>query len=192
LSIAEYIAIAGVCATFFASLITWLIMKRQFASKRLSYTYIVQPIIKSDAPDLARDLKVFYRGEELPQPALLSIEITNTGHTAIEDAEVIIQLPGATYLIPGYFVEIPAGYQMLWSIERTDAEECIIKFKHINPKQIARARFLMDEIPKGEPQIVCPMPNVECTKANTITLGIVPEIIVQMVAPQILGGIRLR
>ena len=118
--------------------------------------------------------------------------ITNTGHVAIEDAEVVIQLPGAAYLIPGYFVDVPAGYQMLWNIERTNTEECTIKFKHINPKQVARARFLMGEMPKGEPQIICPMPNVECIKASSATLGLVPEIIIQMVAPQILGGIRLK
>ncbi len=192
MSNAEYIAIAGVFATLLGSLITWLVMKRQFASKKLSYTYTIEPIVRSNDPDLARDLKVFYRGEELPQPTLLSVEITNTGHVAIEDAEVVIQLPGATYLIPGYFVDIPTGYLMLWDIERTDAEECTIKFKHINPKQVARARFLMDEMPKGEPKIVCPMPNVECTKASIATLGVVSEIIVQIVAPQILGGIRLK
>ena len=189
---AEYIAIAGVFATVLGALVTWQVMKRQFASKRLSYTYTMEPIVRSDDPDLARDLKVFYQGEELPQPTLLSLEITNTGHAAIENAEVVVQLPGATYLIPGYFVDIPAGYLMLWDIERTDAEECTIKFKHINPKQVARVRLLMDEMPKGEPRISCPMPNVECTKASIATLGIVAEVIVQVVAPQILGAIRLK
>jgi hypothetical protein len=188
----EYIAIAGVFATVLGALVTWLVMKRQFASKKLSYTYTIEPIVRSNDPDLARDLKVFYQGEELPEPTLLSIEITNTGHTAIENAEVVVQLPGATYLIPGYFVDIPAGYLMLWDIERTDAEECTIKFKHINPKQVARIRLLMDEMPKGEPQIVCPMPNVECTKTSIATLGLVAQIIVEAVAPQVLGAIRLR
>jgi hypothetical protein len=189
---AEYIAIAGVFATVLGALITWLVMKRQFASKKLSYIYITQPIVRSDDSDLARDLKVFYRGEELLQPTLLSVEITNTGHVAIEDAEVVIRLPGAAYLISGYFVDVPAGYQMLWSIDRTNAEECTVKFKHINPKQIARVRFLMNEMPKCEPQIICPMPNVECIKASNATLALVPELIIQTVAPQILGGIRLK
>lgn len=152
----------------------------------------MEPIVRSDDPDLARDLKVFYQGEELPQPTLLSLEIANTGHTAIENAEVVVQLPGATYLMPGYFVDIPAGYLMLWVIERTDAEECTIKFKHINPKQVARVRLLMDEMPKGEPQIVCPMPNVECTKTSLATLGVVAEIAIQLVAPQVLGTLRLK
>lgn len=188
----EYIAIAGVFATALGALVMWLVMKRQFASKKLSYSYTIEPIVRSDDPDLARDLKVFYQGEELPQPTLLSLEITNTGHAAIENAEVIVQLPGATYLIPGHFVDIPAGYLMLWDIERTDAEECTIRFKHINPKQVARIRLLMDEMPNGEPRIACPMANVECTKTSLATLGIAAEVIVQAVAPQLLGAIRLK
>lgn len=174
------------------ALVTWLVMKRQFASKKLSYSYTMEAIVRSDDPDLARDLKVFYQGEELPQPTLLSLEITNTGYTAIEKAEVVVKLPGATYLMPGYFVDIPAGYLMLWNIERTDAEECTIKLEHINPKQVARVRLLMDEMPNGEPQIACPMPNVECTKTSLATLGVVAEIAIQLVAPQLISTLRLK
>jgi hypothetical protein len=139
----------------------------------------------SDA-DLSRDLRVLYKGEELPEPALLSLTISNTGQTAIENAEIIVQLPGPTYLIPGDFLDIPPGYLMLWGIERTDAEECTIRFKHINPGQVARVRLLMDEVPKGEPRISCPMPNVECVRGNPVTLSLVGEIVVNVVAPQLL------
>lgn len=165
-------------------------MKRQFASKKLTYSYSIESIVKSTDPDLARDLKVFYQGNELAAPTLLSVEITNTGLAAIENAEVVIQLPGTTYLIPGYFVDVPAGYLMLWDIEQTDAEECTIKFKHINPKQTAKVRLLMDEIPKGEPRIACPMPNVEISRANLATLGVVAQFVVSVAAPQILGVAR--
>lgn len=192
MGLTEYIAIAGVAATVLASFVTWLVMKRQFTSKRLTYSYTVESIVKSADPDLARDLKVFYKGEELPEPALLSVEITNTGLTAIENAEFVIQLPGTTYLLPGYFVDIPAGYLMLWDITQTDAEECTIKFKHINPKQTAKVRLLMDEMPKGDPRFACPMPNVECIKASLATLGVAAELVVSLVAPQILGLARLR
>ena len=188
----QYIAIAGVFATVLGSLITWLIMKRQFSNKKLSYSYTIEPIVRSDDPDLSQDLKVLYQGEELPNPTLLSLEITNTGHVAIENCKVVVELPDTTYLIPGYFVDIPAGYLFLWDIERTDAEECTIKFKHINPKQTARVRLLMDEMPKGEPKISCPMPNVECRKTSLATLGVVAEFIVQVFAPQLLGLNRLK
>ena len=188
----EYIAIAGVVASLASALVTWLVMKKQFASKKLSYSYTVEPILSKTDPGLAGDLKVYYKGEELPEPTLMTLKIMNTGLAAIENAEVVVQLSGATYLIPGYFVEIPPGYLTLWDIERTDAEECTIRFKHINPKQIARVRLLMDEKPKGEPLLSCPIPNVEFTKAGNAKLGVFAEFVVAAVAPQLLGLIRPR
>jgi hypothetical protein len=182
----EYIALAGVIATVLGALVTWLVMKRQFASKRISYTYQVEPLLRTPDAHLSHDLKVTFKGEELPEPALLSLTISNTGHTAIENAEVVVQLPGATYLIPGYFLEVPPGYLHLWDIERTDAEECTIRFQHINPGQIARVRLLMDEVPKGPPEIACPMPNVQCVPGRPVTLGLVAEVVVKAVAPQLL------
>jgi hypothetical protein len=152
------------------SLVTWLVMKRHFSSKRLTYSFEIEPLLKSADPDLARELKVSFRGDELPQPALLSVEISNTGYTAIEKAHVIVQLPGATYLIPGYFIDIPSGYEGLWEIERTDAEECTIRFDHINPGQIAKVRLLMDEVPSGPPRISCPMPNVQCVRGKVVSI----------------------
>jgi hypothetical protein len=189
---ADYIAIASVAATLFGALVTWLVMKRQFASKKLSYSYAIEPIIRSNDPALARDLKISYKDEELRAPTLLSVEIANVGQTAIENAEIVVALPGATYLIPGYFVDLPPGYSTLWRIDRTDAEECTIRFRHINPKQVARARFLMDEMPEGEPTIYCPMANVECTKASLAKLGVVAELILKHVAPQFITLMRLK
>lgn len=187
----EYIAIASVLAAVLGVLVTWLVMKRQFASKKLTYSYEIEPIVQSADPDLARDLKVFYKGGELPEPALLSLVISNTGLTAIENATVIVELPGTTYLIPGYFADVPAGYAALWDIERTNAEECAIKFKHINPGHVARVRLLMDELPKAEPLVSCPMPNVECVRASPVTVGIVAKTIVEVVAPQLLRSLRI-
>jgi hypothetical protein len=183
---------ASVLASALGAFATWLVMRRQFASKKLSYSFTIEPILRSNEPDLARDLKVYYRGEELPDPTVLTVEIANVGLTAIENAEIIIQLPGATYLMPGYFVDVPAGYLMLWNIERTDAEECTIRLQHINPKQVARVRLLMDEMPNGEPRISCPMPNVECSKASLAKLGILAEFVVQHAAPQLLSFVRLK
>jgi len=188
----EYIAISAVGATLLSILITWLIMKRQFASKKLSYSYSIEPIVKNSDPDLARDIKVLYQGEELPDPTLMSLEICNTGYTAIENAEVSVELPDSTYLIPGHFVDIPAGYSSLWDIERTDAEECTIFFKHINPGQKASILLLMDGSPTGLPRISCPMPNVEFNQANLVKLGIISELVVQIVAPQLISLRRVR
>jgi hypothetical protein len=187
---ADYIALAGVLATLISVLVTWLVMKRQFASKKLSYALTIQPLLLKQDDGLARDLKVFYRGEELPQPTLLSVDIANIGLAAVEDAKVIIQLLGATYLIPGYFQDTPLGYGPLWTIERSDAEKCEVHFKHINPKQIARIRLLMDEVPQGEPLVFSPMPNVELTKASRVELSKVAEIVIGAVSPKALNLIK--
>lgn len=188
----DYIGTASVLATALGALVTWLVMRRKFASKKLSYACSMEPILRNSDPDLTRDLKVYYQGEELPSPTLLSVDIVNVGLAAIENAKVIIQLPGATYLMPGYFVDIPAGYSMLWDIDRTDAEECTISFQHINPKQVARVRLLMDEMPNGEPRVSCPMPNVECTKTSLASVGVFAEFFVRHIAPQLLGLIRTK
>ena len=186
----DSIALAGVFATILGVLVTWLVMKRQIAAKRLSYSVQIEPLLlKSDA-DLASDLKVVYRGNELPEPALLSLEIANVGLAAIEDARVVIELPGATYLIPGYFQDIPPGYDDLWEIERTDAEKCEVRFKHINRKQVARIRFLMDEIPKGEPSVSCPMPNVELIKSSKIQISSIGEFLIEVISPTAMSLIR--
>ena len=182
----EYIAIAGVLATALGAVVTWLVMKRQFSSKRLTYSFEVEPIVRNSDPDLSKDLKVFFKGEELPEPTLLDIRVSNTGYAAIENVEVVVALSGVTYLIPGYFVDIPDGYSRLWDIERTDAEECMIKLKHINPKQVARVRLLMDELPKGEPRISCAMPNVECKRSRSVTNRVLLEAIATALVGKIL------
>lgn len=187
----EYIALAGVLATILGAFVTWLVMKRQFSSKKLTYSFEISPLLTNADSDLARDLKVSFRDEELHQPTLLSLAISNTGMSAIEDAEVVVQLPGSTYLIPGYFVDVPPGYEPLWSITRTDAEECVITFKHINPKQVAHIRLLMDEVPDGQPSVACPMPNVSCVQGNPVSLNTLAEILVSFVAPQLLRGFRI-
>jgi hypothetical protein len=186
----DYIGLAGVFATISGVLVTWLVMKRQIATKRLSYSMEIEPLLLKKDADLARELKVIYRGEELPEPALLSFEIANVGLAAVENARVIIKLPDATYLIPGYFQDIPAGYDSLWEIVRTDAEECEVRFKHINPKQVARIRFLMDEIPKGELSVSCPMPNVELIKSSKIQIGSLAEFVIEAISPAAMSLIR--
>jgi hypothetical protein len=186
MTLAQYIAIAGVAATLLGVVLTWLVARRQLTAKRLAYSFEIEPLLNGSDPDLARELKVLFRGEELPHPALLSLKISNTGNTAVEKAKVIVQLPDATYLIPGYFIDVPAGYEPLWDIDRTDAEECTIRFAHINPGQVANVRLLMDEMPSGAPRVSCPMPNVRCVRGRAVSLGVFAEAVVRIAAPQLL------
>jgi hypothetical protein len=186
----DYIAIAGVGATLLGILVTWLVMKRQFASKKLSYSFSIEPVLRSSDLDLAQDLKVYYKDELLPSPAMLNISIGNSGLAAVEQVTIVVDLPTSTYLIPGYFIDVPNGYSVLWDVERTDAEECTITLEHINPGQVARVRLLMDEIPKGEPRFSCAMPNVQFTKTGAVRLGVFAEFLIQQLAPQVLSAMR--
>jgi hypothetical protein len=49
----------------------------------------------------------------------------------------------------------------------------------------------MDEMPEGELRISCAMPNVEFTHASPVKLGLVADVIVKGLAPQLIG-LRIR
>jgi hypothetical protein len=63
-------------------------------------------------------------------------------------------------MVPVQIEDVPPGYEHLWEIVRTDADECAIKLAHINPGQIVNATILMDEVPIAMPDFRCPMANV--------------------------------
>jgi hypothetical protein len=106
-------------------------------------------------------LKIEYKGEELPQPVLLTLEIFNLGNVAIIKPPIsIATVRGATYIIPVQIEDPPAGYEDLWDIRRSDADECEVIVDHINPGQVLKATFLMDEIPKQMPCFRCAQPDL--------------------------------
>lgn len=106
---------------------------------------------------LKDQLEITYKGEVLPEPTLLAVNIRNTGNVAIDNPPIEIEAIGTTYVIPGYIEDVPPGYENLWTLERSDAESCKIKLDHINPGQIVKARFFLDEIPDKKLLFKCPM-----------------------------------
>lgn len=186
---ADYIALIGVFATLLGVFVTWLIMKRQYSSKKLAYSYDVEPILMSKEANFAQDLKVTYKGQELSNPLLISLNIANIGLAAVENVEVIFKLPNASYPIPGYFVDVPSGYAEQWDIESTDPGVCKIIFTHINPKQVSHIRLLIADNFEGDPEISCPMANVEFKRGNSLNLSMIAEILIQLTAPQLYASI---
>jgi hypothetical protein len=160
----DYIGIGGIIATVIVGIltgvITWIIAKKTQSTKKLNYDIRVYPILSQQA-DMCKDLKIYYKGEELPEPYILAVDIINSGNQAIVNPPIKISAVGATYVIPGYFEDVPVGYEELWSIERSDAEECKLHIEHINPKQIIKVRLYLDEKPSQMPLFTCPMENVE-------------------------------
>jgi len=181
-----WIALGGLVATIAGVIITWILAKAALTKRELAYRIRMEPILRSRLPNSASaDLHIYYRLEELPEPVLLSVDVTNTGNTAIENPPIEVMARGATYVIPGYFESCPPGYESLWSIDRTDAESCGIRLAHINPGQTARARMLMDEMPPELPELICPMAGLAIRKYNQVKLNKFLEFIIDIVSPSL-------
>jgi hypothetical protein len=181
----QYIAIAGILATLIGIIVTWLVAKISQSKKELSYRLKIEHLFQKKIADPNGDFIITYKGEELPEPALLSVDITNTGNVPIENPPIEIEAVGATYVIPGFFDKIPPGYDNLWTIDRTDAESCAIKLQHINPGQTARVRLLMDELPKDIPIFKCPMAGVRIKRQSRVELNKFASTILDITSPSI-------
>jgi hypothetical protein len=180
----QYIALGGAVSTLLGVVITWLVAKRSQPRKELSYRVRMDPLISSKIADPGGNLVIHYGGELLPHPVLLSVDITNTGNVAVEDPPAEVEAVGTTYVIPGYFEDLPPGYEELWSIERTDAESCAIKLAHINPGQSARARLLMDELPRTVPIFKCPMAGLILREGGPVEVKPAVQFFLDIVAPK--------
>jgi hypothetical protein len=166
----QVVGLVGAAATILVGVGTWLVSawvasrnrKRRRLSYKLYYERVLPPHLKARAPDISFQ----FRGEDLAEPVLLSVNIKNAGNVAIVNPPIEIRAVGATYVIPGWIEDPPAGYEDHWDIERTDAESCALRISHINPGQVVRARFLLDEYPAHRPIVVCPMADVEIRCEN--------------------------
>ncbi len=168
----QIIGLIGVVATIIIGVISWFvsarIARKNFSAPKLHYRISMVPLLSIKTPATTKGLKVEYNGELLVEPTLLSIDIINAGDVAIENPPIEVEAQGATYLIPGYFEDVPPGYNSLWSIERTDADSCAVHLTHINPKQIVKARFFLDEYPKKEPIFKCPMKDLSTKRVTSV------------------------
>lgn len=164
----DYWALGGITATVGVGVISWILSayltKKSLKEKKLSYSIKLYPLVSKDIFRNSTDLKIEYKGEPLPEATLLAVDIANIGNDPIENPPIVIEAKGATYVLPGYIEGVEPGYDEIWELERTDAESCAIKVKHINPKQIIKARFLLDEFPDVEPIFKCPMPGLKLIK----------------------------
>lgn len=107
------------------------------------------------------NLKIQYNDQILPNPCLLALEIINVGNEAINDPPIKIRTDEAIEIIPGYFEDIPSGYENLWNFYKTDSNSCNIQLEHINPKQVVKTRFFLDNVPQKKISFECPMQNVQ-------------------------------
>lgn len=178
----QSIALGGAISTLLGVVITWLVAKRTQPKKELAYRIGMDRLIPTKIADPGGHL-VIYKGEELPEPVLLTVDISNTGNVPVENPPIEVKAMGATYVIPGYFETPPPGYEDLWSLERTDAESCAIRLAHINPGQTARARLLMDELPAELPIVSCPMAGLQLKEQGTVQISGPARLLLEILSP---------
>jgi hypothetical protein len=186
----QWIALGGVVATLLGIVVTWLVAGRTQAKKQLSYRMSLDSLMPKKLADPEEKLEIKYKGELLVEPVLLSVDITNTGNAPIENPPIEVEAVGATYVIPGYFEGSPAGYEDLWTIERTDAESCAIRLAHINPGQTVRARLLLDEFPDDRPVFKCPMMGVEVKELARVEVSSFTQAVLEILVPAVSQAIK--
>lgn len=189
LSTSDWIGISGAAATIIAALIAWIVSawatKRSLAQQAIGYRMTLSPLLATDkVPGGSAALKIEFNGELLVEPTLLSVDIVNLGNRAIENPPIVIEAVGATYVIPIYIEDVPPGYEDLWSLERTDAEQCAVRLEHINPGQVVKARFFLDEIPKHMPVFKCPMKDVSVAPMASVEIGPIAEALLEVISPR--------
>lgn len=193
----DIIGIGGIIATLLVGivtcLVTWKITMKSIKQLKISYNIQVFPILSNSVTQNADinldDLKIQYKDKELLNPCLLALEIINTGNEAINDPPIKIRIDEDIEIIPGYFEDIPAGYEDLWNFDKTDPNSCNVLLQHINPKQVVRTRFFLDNLPQKKIIFECPMQNVQTQEvaynntntANKITVSSKSNIILMVI-----------
>ena len=163
------IGIGGIITTIavgaLTCFVTWKVTIKTIKQLKLAYSIQIFPILSNSfkqGKELAlTDLQIKYRGKALKNPCLLTLDIVNTGNVAIKNPPILIKCNEEVEIIPGYFEEVPNGYQELWTIQKKDSCSCRILLDHVNPKQIVKVRFFLDNFPDQKPIFECPMENIQ-------------------------------
>lgn len=168
------IGIGGIVATILVGAITcymtWKTTMKTIQQLKIAYNIQIFPILSKSVTELNLiDLQIKYKEKQLPNPCLLTLDIVNNGNKAIINPPIKIKLDEDIEIIPGYFEDIPAGYEKLWNMKKENANSCIMLLEHINPKQVVKARFFLDRFPTKELVFECATPDLVVQKiSNTI------------------------
>lgn len=165
----DVIGIGGIVATILVGvitcLVTWKLTMKSIKQLKMSYNVQIFPILSNSVTNNTEinleDLKIQYKDKSLSNPCLLALEIVNTGNEAISNPPIKVRIDEDIEIIPGYFEDIPSGYEELWGFSKTTSSSCNIHLEHINPKQVVKARFFLDNLPQKKVIFECPMQNVQ-------------------------------
>lgn len=112
------IGIGGILATIFVGIITcvvtWKLTMRSIKQQQLTYSLKVLNILSNSIKvqeNALSNLTITHGTNKLNNPYLLLLEIENTGNEAIINPPICIRSKNDAEIIPGYFQNIPPGYE---------------------------------------------------------------------------------
>ena len=163
------IGIGGIIATIVVGiitcLVTWKVTMKSIKQLRLAYSFQLFPILSNSFAknkDLSlTDLQIKYKDKLLQNPCLLTLDIINTGNIALHNPPIKIRSNENIEIIPGYFEDVPNGYESIWTFQKNASNSCTLLLSHVNPKQTVKIRFFLDNFPTKNLIFECPMENVQ-------------------------------
>lgn len=195
LSTGDIIAITAVIVTLVVGVVSWFVSAalthRSIKRMEIQYRLKMTPLLDKSRFREANQITMSYKEDVIDELVLLEVDIINSGNVAIENPPFKIESKDATYIIPAYIDDIPDGYDTFWAFEREDGETCLIKANHINPGQVLKARFLMDQMPAGEPIFICPMPNLNICRTNNIEISPFANKLLEVMYPALASAIKV-
>lgn len=194
LSSSDVIAISAVVVTLLVGVVSWFVSaalaRRAMSRKELQYRLRMTPLLDNSRFRETDQIVMSYKDDVIDELVLLELDIINSGNVALENPPIKIEAPDATYIIPAYIDDMPSGYDEHWDFEREDGETCLIKVNHINPGQVIKARFLMDQVPSGEPVFTCPMPNLKVSRTSNIEISPIASKFIEIMYPTLSSAIK--
>ncbi len=163
----EIIDIGGIIVTLIVGIltcfITWKQTMKTIKQLKLSYSVSIYPILANSITNKQNiaDLEITYKKETLKNPCLLTIDIVNSGNSSVTSPPIKIKSNENLIIIPGYFDDIPSGYEQLWKMNMESSNCCALHLDHINPKQVVKARFFLNDRPKEKLIFECPMADIQ-------------------------------
>ena len=195
LSQSDVIGLIGAGATILVGVLTWFISaahaRKTMQRKELQYRMRITPLVNKKLFKEADKLEIKYKEDIIDELVFLEVDIINSGNVAIEKPPIKIESRDATYIIPAYLEDVPDGYNWHWEIEREDGETCLINAEHINPGQIIKARFLMDQMPPEEPMFICPMADLKIKRTSDVEVSAFATKVLEVMYPSLANAMKL-
>ncbi len=169
-----YIAIISIIVAIIIGVVSWILSahfaKKQIQKKELEYEMNLYPVVSRKIYKEKQLVEIYVDKQLVHEPTLLTINIKNTGNVPIENPPIKIR--GGNSLIPLYIEDIPAGYEELWKLERTDTDECSLSLQHINVGQVVKLRCILEGKPNANVVFHCAMMGVDVKKKKNDTAAL--------------------